>query len=170
MIRLDELFPIGSTHKPHALQGEITCSFTNTVFDDAEAPYFVLDIDNVLVPFFLESYRFKNDTTALVKFEGIDTEKAALELADTTIYLPLEYREQSDEENVTLQDLIGFEMIDKQAGLLGILTDVDDSTLNTLFIIEDGKIVLPAHDEFVEDVDYDGKKIYMNIPQELLEL
>ena len=49
MIRKDELFPIGTTHAPHALQGEITCSFTNTVFDEADAPFFVLEIVEILL-------------------------------------------------------------------------------------------------------------------------
>ena len=39
--------------------------------------YLVLDIDGILVPFYLEEYRFKNDENVLVKFEDIDTQEQA---------------------------------------------------------------------------------------------
>lgn len=170
MIRKDELFPIGTTHAPHALQGEITCSFTNTVFDEADAPFFVLEIDEILVPFYLEWYRFKTETTALVKFEGVDSEADARELAGKTIYLPLAYRELSDGDDITLHDLVGFEVIDRQAGPLGHVTAVDDTTMNVLFIVDDGRVVMPAHDAFVEQVDYQGKSIHVHLPDGLLDL
>ncbi len=170
MINKDDLFPIGRTHGPHALQGEVTCSFTNTVFDDADAPFFVLEMDGILVPFYLEWYRFKTETTALVKFDGVDAERDARELAGKTIYLPTAYRELSEPEAVTLHDLIGFEVYDREAGPLGQVTAVEDSTLNVLFIIDGGRLMLPAHDAFVDRVDYAGRAIYMHLPEGLKDL
>ena len=170
MINKDELFPIGTTHAPHALQGELSCSFTNTVFDEEEAPFFVLEMDEIFVPFYLEWYRFKTETTALVKFEGVDSEAEARELAGKTIYLPVAYRGMSEPEDLTLHDLVGFEVIDRQAGSLGHITAVDDTTMNVLFVVDDGRVVMPAHDAFVDQIDYQGKSIYVHLPDGLLDL
>ncbi len=170
MITAQEIFPIGQIHKPHALQGELSCSFTNTVFDDAEAPYFVVEMDNIFVPFFIESYRFKTDTTALIKLQDIDSELEANRMSNKTIYLPNAYLEQTSEENATMQDLVGFEVIDLEKGMLGTVSEVDESTLNTLFVLNDGELLIPANDAFVEHVDYPTRKIIVNIPEELLDL
>ena len=170
MITSNEIFPIGQIHKPHGLQGELSCSFTNTVFDDAEAPYFVVEMDNIFVPFFLESYRFKTDTTALVKLQDVENEIDANRMSNKTIYLPNEYLEQTSEENATLQDLVGFDVIDVEKGSLGTISEVDESTMNVLLVLNDGALLIPANDAFVEHVDYPTRKIIVKIPDELLQL
>lgn len=170
MITSNEIFPIGQIHKPHGIYGELSCSFTNLVFDDADALFFVVEVDRIFVPFFLESYRFKTDTTALVKFDGINNEKEADELSNKTIYLPISYREEVNEENTTLQDLVGFELIDAEKGSLGEIEAVDETTLNTLFCLRDGDLLIPANDAFVEHVDYATRRIFVNVPAELLDL
>ena len=75
MIRRDEVYKIGKLGKPHGVKGEITFAITDDVFDRVDAEYLVLDIDGILVPFYLEEYRFKNDENVLVKFEDIDTQE-----------------------------------------------------------------------------------------------
>ena len=170
MITSKEIFPIGQIHKPHGLQGELSCSFTNTVFDDADAPYFVVEMDNIFVPFFIETYRFKTDTTALVKMQGVDNDSEANRMSNKTIYLPNQHLDQISEANVTLQDLVGFELMDVNKGALGSISEVDESTMNVLFVLNDGELLIPANDAFVEHVDYPTRKIIVNIPEELLDL
>ena len=58
MIRRDEVYKIGKLGKPHGVKGEITFAITDDVFDRVDAEYLVLDIDGILVPFYLEEYRF----------------------------------------------------------------------------------------------------------------
>ncbi len=77
MIRRDEVYKIGKLGKPHGVKGGITFAITDDVFDRVDAEYLVLDIDGILVPFYLEEYRFKNDENVLVKFEDIDTQEQA---------------------------------------------------------------------------------------------
>ena len=75
MIREEEVYKIGMLTKTHGVSGELSLSFTDDVFDRVDADYLVCKMDGILVPFFMEEYRFKNDTTALVKFADIDTEE-----------------------------------------------------------------------------------------------
>ena len=65
MIRLEEVFKIGYIAKHRGLRGEVELSFTDDCFDTGTAEYLVLDMDGILVPFFWEEYRFKNDDTAI---------------------------------------------------------------------------------------------------------
>ena len=73
MIKEEEVYKIGLITRTHGVKGEVSLSFTDDVWDRADADYVVLMVDGILVPFFLEEYRFRSDTVALMKFEGYDT-------------------------------------------------------------------------------------------------
>ena len=80
MIRKEDVYRIGKLGKTHGVRGEISFLFDDDVFDRVDADYLILSIDDILVPFFIEEYRFKTDSNALMKFEGIDTQERAREL------------------------------------------------------------------------------------------
>ena len=67
MIRAEEVYKIGMFNKPHGISGELQFTFTDDIFDRVEAEYVVCPMDGILVPFFIEAYRFRSDTTALMK-------------------------------------------------------------------------------------------------------
>ncbi len=122
MINYDEIFPVGKLEKTHGLNGEISFNFTTDVFDTAEAPFFILEVQGILVPFYIESYRFKTDSTGLLKFEGIDTEEKARELWGHELYLPKTYIDQMDEKEIGLEYFVGFEIHDT-SGIIGTITE-----------------------------------------------
>lgn len=172
MIRKEEVFAIGTANKPHGVGGELSISFTTDVFDTAEADYFVLDMDGILVPFYIESYRFRSDTTALLKLEGIDTQEQARELAGHTLYLPVAYRERMDDDGFTLHHLVGFTLADRHAGTLGPVTAIDDSTANVLFQVDHAgrELLVPVSDDFIERIDPDTRTIHTCLPEGLIDL
>lgn len=88
MIRDEEVYRIGRLGKPHGVAGEVTLRFDDDVFDRTDADYIVLGIDGILVPFFIEEYRFHGSETALVKFCGIDSQQRAAELTGCEVYFP----------------------------------------------------------------------------------
>ena len=83
---MTDTFPIGRLGKPHGVKGEITFHFTDDIFDRVEADYVFLEIDGLQVPFFFEEYRFRSETTALVKFDGIDDATRAADLVGCTLF------------------------------------------------------------------------------------
>ena len=91
MIRKEEVFKIGIINKPHGVKGEVSFTFTDDIFDRVDAEYLVLLLDGILVPFFFEEYRFRSDTVALVKFEGIDTAEQARRLTNVEVYFPKKF-------------------------------------------------------------------------------
>ena len=49
--------------------------------------------------------------------------------------------------------------------------DIDDSTENVLFVVEDAEereVLIPIAEEFIDGIDHDGQRIYMNLPIGLL--
>ena len=169
MIRKEEVYKIGKLGKAHGVKGEISFLFDDDVFDRTDADYLVLDIDNIMVPFFIEEYRFKTDDNALIKFEGIDTQERARELTGCDVYFPRELAE-SDEEHLSWAAIRGFELIDANTGKsAGRIASVDDATINILFELEDGKLI-PASEELITNVDTKKQQIFINLPEGILEL
>ena len=169
MIREEEVFQIGKLGKTHGVKGEISFLFDDDVFDRVDADYLILKIDGILVPFFIEEYRFKSDSNALMKFEGIDTQERARELTGTDVYFPRNLAD-SDDGTLTWSVLVGFDIIDADSGrTVGRIASVDDSTLNILFCLDDGRLI-PASEDLIIAVDQQARSLTMHIPAGLLEL
>jgi 16S rRNA processing protein RimM len=172
MIKENEVFKIGKFIKPHGIKGEMNFSFENDVFDRVDCPYLICRIDNILVPFFIEEYRFKGKETALIKFEDIDNEEKARRMSGLEVYFPRKYYEEESNDDIeySWNFFIGFSVIDKTAGKLGIIEDIDDKTINTLFLIKDGEdeLIIPATEDFIEKIDAKKKILYLILPEGLI--
>lgn len=171
MIKKEEVFKIGIINKPHGVKGEVSFTFTDDIFDRVEdCDYLVLLLDGILVPFFIEEYRFRSDNVALVKFEGIDSTEKARTLTNVEVYYPVKFMD--DQEGISSWNyFIGFRVEDIHHGCLGTVVDVDDATMNVLFVIENGdeEVLLPAHEEFILDIDRKKKILKVDIPDGLLD-
>ena len=169
MIRQEDVYKIGRLGKAHGVKGEVSFQFDDDIFDRVDADYLVLDIDGILVPFFMEEYRFRSDSVCLVKFCNVDTQQRAQELTGCDVFFPRALAEEGD-EMPSLSMLVGFEIVNAANGkTVGRVVAIDDSTANILFEMEDGMLI-PANDDLIEVIDAEQQQIKMNIPQGLLEI
>ena len=169
MIAEQEVYKIGTITRTHGVKGEVSLSFTDDVWDRADADYLILDIDNILVPFFIEEYRFKADNNAIIKFEGIDTQDRAREFTGSDVYFPRKLNDE-EENGLSWAAIVGFDIIDASTSkIVGRIASVDDSTINILFELEDGKLI-PASEELITDIDKHKKTITIDLPKGILEL
>lgn len=171
MIRKEDVYCIGQLTKPHGIKGEVAFSFTDDIFDRTdECDYLVCLMDGIMVPFFMEEYRFKSDTVALVKFEGVDTAEQARRFTNIEVYYPTRYAEESDE--LSWSYFVGFRIEDEQLGLLGEVEEIDETTINTLFIVRrpnGEELLIPAQEAFITDMDHKQRIIRMDLPEGMVE-
>lgn len=172
MIKKEEVYKIGLFNKPHGIHGELQFTFTDDIFDRADCDYLVCLLDGIFVPFFIEEYRFRSDSTALVKLEGIDTAERARMFTNVEVYFPVKYAEEAGGGELSWNFFTGFLMEEIHYGMLGEITDVDTTTVNTLFVVqgEDGEILVPAREEFIRGIDRKRKIITVKLPEGLLNL
>ena len=177
MIRNNEVFKIGYITKHRGLRGEVEMSFTDDCFDTGSAEYLVLDMDGILVPFFWEEYKFKNDDTIILKFEDIDTQEQAAKLVGKSVFYPKECLASiEDGDTQTLSSyraLTGFQVSNENDEDMGYILHVDDSSENILLTIEmpNGKeIMIPFHNDFLLDFNIQERTLKMDIPEGLLQL
>ena len=169
MIKREEVYKIGKLGKTHGVSGEISFLLDDDVFDRTDADYLILDIDGILVPFFIDSYRFKNDSNALMKFDGIDTQERARELTGCDVYFPRVLFDD-DDDSISWAELVGYSLIDNNSGkVIGEIASIDDTTINILFELTTGKLI-PASEELITHIDTKKQQIYINLPEGILEL
>lgn len=172
MIRKEDVYQIGKLTKAHGLNGEMNFQFTDDVWDRIESDYLICEVDGILVPFFLEEYRFRSDSTALVKFEDLESAEAVRFLVNSEVFLEKKYQEELNEDEVSLNYFIGFKMVEEDKEI-GTIIDIDDNTENWLFIVErpnGDEVMIPAHEEFIAEIKQEEKIMVMDLPLGLLEL
>ena len=173
MIKQEDVYKIGRLGKPHGVRGELSFMFSDDVFDRVDADYLIVETEGILVPFFIEEYRFRSGETALLKLEGISTVERARELTNSDVFFPRRLA-QNDDEEMTWAQIVGFRLVDEQLGkVVGSISSVDDSTENVLFDVTspDGKnLLIPAAEDWISDVDTEKREIRMRLPEGLLDL
>lgn len=172
MIKREELISIGQFNKTHGIHGELSFTFTDDVFDRSESPYLVCEMDGIFVPFFIEEYRFRSENSALIKFKNVTTEEQAKAFIKKEIFYPKSYLPEDEEQDTASDFFIGYTVFDKNNGEIGVITDIENSTINVLFVVKYKKqeVLIPASDEYVCEIDDVEKTILMDIPDGLLDL
>lgn len=180
MIKPQQVYPIGRIGKPHGVKGEMNFMFDDDVFDTTDSDYIIIETEGILVPFFFEEYRFRNDNTAIIKLEGIDTQEQAREFTNCVVYFERSKAENAEDETSSLlspqknRQIVGFTIVDAQTGKsIGTIKDIDDSTINLLLIIEDEdrqQMLIPANEDLIEGIDLQRQTITMRLPDGLLTL
>lgn len=178
MIDREQLIEVGTIQKLHGLNGEMTASVIDPVFDEVDnCPYLVCEIDGIFVPFFIKACRFRTDTTFLITFDGIDSQEKASSFCGAKLYFDRkcftpEEAEEYETETEVEESYVGYTIVDTNLGELGPIVAIDDQTVNVLFIVEyhDSTLMIPAADDLVEAIDDESKTITMNLPQGLVNL
>jgi 16S rRNA processing protein RimM len=175
MILREDLVEVGKVGKPHGIKGELSCWFSNDAFDIEEIGFVVLCIDGIFVPFFAETIRAKNNSTALIKLDGIDDDKGVKFLVNHTIYAqkasfkPAQIDVDADSDELPLDFFIGFTINTTDGTSIGEITDVDCATENYLFIVNKN-VFVPATDDFITDIDFENKILEMDLPEGIFDL
>jgi len=171
MIAKEDVFEIGQIIRPHGLNGEVNFAFTNDIFDRVECDYLIIEVDGILVPFFIDQYRFRRTDTALVKFIDIDSQEKAKQFTNKRVFFPKALSDEDESKAYTWDFFIGFTLYDKEMVQKGSITDVDISTANTLFCIntpENEELLIPAHEDMIINIDYDKQGLQMDLPEGLI--
>lgn len=168
MILLEEIAPVGKFAKTHGVRGEVNVDF-DTDFDIDECGCLIVDMDGIFVPFFIADYRFRNDVTALIQLDGINSETRAREFFGKTVYVKKNYLAADADNEITAAYYVGYTLVDEHGRRLGQIADVDDSTANVLFVMQNEALIPVAA---IEVIDHDEEKrvLTVSLPEGLLDI
>jgi len=168
-----DCFLFGTVFKLHGYKGNVNIYNNDDIpFDFTTLEYFLIELNNELVPFFIEKARPTKPNVILVKFEDIDSEEEAKKIHKRKVYLPKDWMPETDEKEITEKKLIGYSVIDIKLGNLGEITYINSQTAQQLiYVSKDGKeFCFPMHEQFVKGVDSKEKTMEVAIPEEFLNL
>ena len=169
MLKKEDFIYFGKFTKPHGTRGEIGICGEGFLLGEG-CDYVACDIDGILVPFFIENSRTKNNDTIIVKLEHLDSAESVRFLTNCSTYIPRDWVDE--EENFTWNYFVGFTVNDEELGEVGEIVDIDDSTINTLFIVERNgeEILIPAGEEMITAIDHEERAITFKLPEGLINL
>lgn len=169
---IGDCYKIGYIMKPHGLKGEVTISIT------PEGPEAIDEIKTVfveqqsrLVPFFIENAS-QHGEKAFVKFEDIDTPEAAAKISKSSVYLPKSERPKSGKGEFYDDEIMGFEVHDKELGHLGNVTSIEKAGPSKLLVIEhqSKEVLIPVNGPFITSINKSKKRISVELPEGFLEI
>ena len=168
----DTCFYVGKIVKTHGLKGEVTLRIDNVQFDDIEElNYFLLDINDKLIPYFVENITFHSNKS-FVLFQDLKTLEAANQLVGISAYLPLDLLPEKDGNDFYSHEVVDFLVIDEEKGELGKVQEIIEYPTQSLIqILINGKeVLIPIHDDIIQDVNREDKKIYIKAPNGLIDM
>ena len=98
-------------------------------------------------------------TCNLVKLQGIDTMEDAQKLRGKTIEL---YREDIDDDIIFGAELVDVEVF-ADGKCIGKITEVLDYPGNSVYVVDDGKYMIPAVKEFILSTDLEKNEMQVKL-------
>ena len=162
------MLTVGRITKLFGVKGEVVINLYDTLPDNfnwEEQPFFT-KVEELVVPLFCESFARRGQRSAVVAFADIDNEKRAEMILDHEVMIE---NEEGDDDEFTFDDLIGFTV--RVGRAKGEIVDFYDNDFNPLFEIElKGKRhLIPAVEEFIAAIDFEGRSIKFVLPEGLIE-
>lgn len=78
--------------------------------------------------------------------------------------------QEEGDGTLTWQDLVGYEVRDERTKdervKVGVIAEVDESTINTVATLEDGRMI-PLHEDFITEIDEAARVLYVRLPFEI---
>ncbi len=105
----------------------------------------------------------------IIQLKGMD--KPALDMKGAFLYVPKKLFRSLKGDRIYLCEVLDFEVEDQKQGQLGEVTGFSDNGGQDLLKVQNKDILLeiPFIREFVLNIDFQARKIYMDLPEGLTE-
>jgi 16S rRNA processing protein RimM len=163
MIILEQVIAIGRITRTHGKQGEVQCLMSNDYWDNADATFLILNLNNILVPFRVLDWRGKGSESLIFKLDSINCEQSAVPLLGAEAYMLKNDISQDQEILPTWQSLLGYQVVDTDQGVLGTIMHVDETTINTLITLNNDRLI-PIHEDFIIEIDSEQHILTLCLP------
>ncbi|MFY7943345.1 MAG: ribosome maturation factor RimM, partial [Crocinitomicaceae bacterium] len=131
-----------------------------------------VEIDGILIPFFVEYLKPKNKGFVAVKLQDVNDENSAKKLLKKSIYLPENEMAELDDQSFYDHEIAGYRVFDQDKGYIGIAETVIDLVSNPLLKIDlEGKeILIPIFEGLIKKVDREKNELHIQAPEGLIDL
>ena len=166
----EDCFKVGYISKTHGLKGEVTAIMeVEAVLEDATSLF--LDLKGTLVPYFVEKIS-GTPGKLFIKLEGVQSLEQASSLKGCSLYMLKSTRAKLKRGEFYDDEIVGFEVKDKNWGFLGEVKEIQSQGANKLLaIIQNGKeTLIPIQGPFITSINKTKKSILVELPDGFLDI
>lgn len=164
----------GTVTKSDGTEGHVLVKLTPDCDIDVFADDFLfVEVNGGIVPMRMTDIKRRGDRSATVALANVVSESQAKALVGCKVDGTPDEGEPDGEDVPDMSSLVGYNVVDETAGLIGPIEDIDDSVAaNPLLVVRtpDGETLIPAADEFVVAVDDELRTLTMRLPEGLLNI
>jgi len=165
---------IGFVKKKFSHQGKFILQLNSPLFELKSTNEFIFfEYENCLIPYKIIELNQKNDLEFMVQLKNIESENDLIPFLDCEIWVEKTKIKKLKNKEFDLNYLIGFSIIDKKAGLIGVLDEIQENKFQQLMKIKNAKnkeILIPFVEEFIAEINIANKIIELDLPEGLLEM
>ncbi|HLO59419.1 MAG TPA: hypothetical protein VK179_11805 [Bacteroidales bacterium] len=173
MISKDKCRLIGTLVKPHGTRGSLLLRLKDIQAQDLlKKESLFVDIDGLMVPFFLNEFRPHSTESAIITIDGIPSEDRAKFLVQRDVYVRSDQIRRKRKPVSELPDLNGYKVNDEEKGFIGIAGEIEDISNNPLLNVTSGdkNYLIPLHQDIILEINDENRIIRIKAPEGLFEL
>lgn len=156
---MNNVLRIGKIVRAHGVQGAVkVVPLTDDPRRFLALKEAFLEIDEKLKPVTVHGAKLLNDGVQL-SIDGVDTRNAAEALKDAFLAVDRAHAVKLPAYTYFIEDLIGCNTFDTEGASFGKITDVMEMPANDVYVIADGKLMVPALKRVLYEVDTETKRI-----------
>lgn len=170
---IEESFYIGYVSKTRGLKGEVQLFFEFDDYEDLTLDIIFIEVNKKLVPYFVDTIKLHNNSTAYATFEDVDHIDKAQVLVRKQLYLSNDKFPVRDPDDFRYTDLVGYLVIDEEHGELGSIVDVTEMPqqfIATVNMDEGKQLMFPLSEDLILGIDQEQKQIEVDLPEGLVDL
>lgn len=167
---------VGYVRSAHGIRGEVAVKLFAGRADwraDVATLELLPDGARELRSFGIESIRPHKDGLLIV-FAGVGDRDAAEALKGALVYISDDLLEAPAGEAIFLKQILDFTVVDSEGQVLGQIIDFATNGAQDLLVLRrasnDRRALVPFVDAFITAIDFDARRVIMELPDGLLEL
>lgn len=169
---MTQYFKIGKLSASTGLKGELVLQHSlgkKTSLKGLEA-IFLEERKDSFIPYFVQSAKIRSNDETVIKLEGVDIVEAARKLTPKEVWLTEDDFKKFAAASSAIA-LLGFSIINEGEDLGEILEVIEQPHQVLCTISLNGKeALIPIHEDSLEKVDTKKRKVYVNLPDGLLDI
>ena len=131
---------------------------------------FIEDAAGSYIPWFVASSKAKQEDEMYLKLDGVDTKEAARPLTTKKLWVRTEDFRKLVKQSSPIA-LIGYSLYN-EALLVGVIEEVIEQPHQVLLTVQyqGNEAYIPLHEETLESIDHRQRKVFVILPEGLLEI
>ncbi len=169
---MQQYFKIGKLAATFGVQGELVLEHSlgkKTQLNGLEA-IFLEEKKDTFLPYFIASTKIKSKDEIFILLDGISTREEARLLIKKEVWLS-ENDFKKFVAGASPISLLGFMVINNERELGEVVEVIEQPhQLLCVILIDHKEALIPIHEEFLEKLDKENKKLYVSLPDGLLDI